>query len=66
MPSAKPIEPHSAITIPGSLAADAVTPLPPMIAANPANAITSETVRNKVGRSPSTGQANSEAQTGMV
>jgi hypothetical protein len=37
-----------------------------MMAAKPANAITSETVRNKVGRSPSTGQANSEAQTGMV
>ena len=52
--------------MPGSLAAVALKPLPPMMAANPANAITSATVRSTVGRSPSTGQANSEAHTGMV
>ncbi|MGY3410267.1 hypothetical protein ACVWZV_006380 [Bradyrhizobium sp. GM5.1] len=44
----------------------AAKPLPPMIEARPAKAITSAMVGNKVGRSPSTGQAISEAQTGMV
>ena len=56
----------SAIMMPGSFAALAAKPLPPMIAASPANAITSAIVRNSVGRSPSTGQASIEAQTGMV
>jgi hypothetical protein len=37
-----------------------------MIEASPANAITSAMVRSSVGRSPSTGQAMSEAQTGIV
>ena len=66
VPSAKPTAPASAMMMPGSLAALAVKPLPPMIAARPANAITSASVRNSVGRSPSTGQASIEAQTGMV
>ena len=66
VPSANPNEPASAINIPGSLAADAEMPLPPMIAARPAKAITSAMLRSQVGRSPSTGQASSEAQTGMV
>jgi hypothetical protein len=41
-------------------------PLPPMMEARPAKAITSASVRDKVGRSPSAGQASSEAQTGIV
>ena len=32
----------------------------------PANAISSETTRSRLGRSPSTGQARIEAQIGMV
>ena len=52
--------------MPGSFSVVAVMPLPPMMAASPANAITSATVRSTVGRSPSTGQASSEAHTGMV
>ena len=66
VPTAKPIAPTSAMMIPGSLASLAAMPLPPMIEASPANAITSASVRSSVGRSPSTGQAISEAQTGMV
>ena len=66
VPSAKPIAPVSAIAMPGSFSAVAEMPLPPMMAASPANAITSATVRSHVGRSPSTGQASSEAHTGMV
>ena len=66
VPSAKPSAPQSAITMPGSFSVVAVMPLPPMMAASPANAITSATVRRTVGRSPSTGQASSEAHTGMV
>ena len=52
--------------MPGSFSVVAVMPLPPMMVASPANAITSATVRSTVGRSPSTGQAISEAHTGMV
>jgi len=52
--------------MPGSLAPLAAMPLPPRMVARPADAITSASVRSTVGRSPSTGQANSEAQTGMV
>ena len=52
--------------IPGSFAMLAANPLPPMIAAKPANAITSDITRSRFGRSPSTGQASIEAQTGMV
>ena len=66
VPSAKPMAPPSAIRIPGSFSTLASKPLPPMMAARPANAITSEIVRSKVGRSPSTGQASIDAQTGMV
>ena len=44
----------------------AAMPLPPMIEASPAKAMMSASVRNRVGRSPSTGQAIREAQTGMV
>ena len=66
VPSAKPIEPPSAIRMPGSFAALAAMPLPPMIAARPANAITSAITRSSVSRSPSTGHASSEAHTGMV
>jgi len=66
VPSAKPNAPVSAIRMPGSLASLAVRPLPPMMVASPANAMTSASVRNNVGRSPSTGQASIEAQTGMV
>ena len=58
--------PPSAINIPGTFSTLALKPLPPMMTARPANAITSEIVRNNVGRSPSTGQASIEAQTGMV
>ena len=66
VPTPKAIEPASAMMMPGNFAALAEMPLPPMIAASPAKAITSAIVRNSVGRSPSTGQARSEAQTGMV
>jgi len=66
VPTANAKAPPSAIRIPGSLAMLALNPLPPMMAARPANAITSASVRSTVGRSPSTGQAMSEAQTGMV
>ncbi len=66
VPSAKPMAPPSAMRIPGSFAALAVRPLPPMIAASPAKAMTSAIVRSSVGRSPSTGQASIAAQTGMV
>ena len=66
VPSAKPTAPPSAMTMPGSFDRLAAMPLPPMMAASPANAITSATTRNRFGRSPSIGQASSEAQTGMV
>ena len=66
VPSAKPIAPHSAMMMPGILAALALKPLPPRIEASPANAITSAIVRSSVGRSPSTGQASIAAHTGMV
>jgi len=66
VPTAKPTAPPSAITIPGILALLAAKPLPPMMAASPANAITSEITRNRFGRSPRIGQARIEAQTGMV
>ena len=52
--------------IPGSFATLAAKPLPPMMAASPANAITSEITRSRFGRSPRIGQARIEAQTGMV
>ncbi len=64
--SAKPIAPPSAIMIPGSFDRLAATPLPPMMAASPANAITSATTRSRFGRSPRIGQASSDAHTGMV
>ena len=66
VPMAKPIEPPSAISMPGSFSRLAANPLPPRMAANPANAITSEITRSRFGRSPSTGQASSEAQIGRV
>ena len=66
VPSANPIEPASAMMIPGSFSALALMPLAPMIAASPANAITSASTRSHVMRSPSTNHASSEAQTGMV
>ena len=66
VPSANPMAPPSAMRMPGSFSLLADIPLPPMIAASPANAITSAMVRSNVGRSPSTGQANNEAHTGMV
>ena len=66
VPIAKPNEPQSAMMIPGSLAMLAAKPLPPMIAAKPATAISSASARSSVGRSLSTGQARIEAQTGMV
>jgi hypothetical protein len=52
--------------IPGSFSIVAARPLPPMIANSPAKASTSASARSGVGRSPSTGQARIEAQTGMV
>ena len=52
--------------IPGSFSMLAASPLPPMIEARPANAMTSEITRSRLGRSPSTGQASIEAQIGMV
>jgi hypothetical protein len=66
VPMAKPMEPPSAISMPGSFSTLAAKPLPPMMAARPANAITSEITRNRFGRSPSTGQARIEAQIGSV
>src|SRR5437879_3552464 len=66
VPSAKPAAPASAMTMPGRFASLAAKPLPPMIEARPAKAITSAMVRSSVGRSSSAGQAISEAQTGMV
>ena len=52
--------------MPGSFSALAAMPLPPMIEPSPMKAITSDSVRSTVGRSPSTGQAMIEAQTGIV
>ncbi len=66
VPTAKPIAPASAMMIPGSFSTLAAKPLPPMMAASPANAMTSEITRNRFGRSPRIGQARIEAQTGMV
>ena len=54
------------MTMPGSFAMLADRPLAPMIAASPANAMTSAMSRSKVGRSPRTGQAKITVQTGMV
>ena len=66
VPTAKPTAPASAMMIPGSFSTLAASPLPPMIEARPANAMTSEITRSRLGRSPSTGQASIEAQIGMV
>jgi hypothetical protein len=66
VPTAKPNAPPSAMMIPGSFVTLAARPLPPMMAARPANAMTSEMTRSRFGRSPSTGQASSEAHIGMV
>ena len=66
VPTAKPKAPPSAMTIPGIFAALAANPLPPMIAARPANAMTSEMTRRRFGRSPRIGHASSEAHIGMV
>ena len=46
VPTAKPIAPHSAMMMPGSFSALAAMPLPPMIEARPAKAITSPSVRS--------------------
>jgi hypothetical protein len=54
------------MTMPGSFARLAESPLAPMIAASPANAMTSAISRSTVGRSPSTGQARITVQTGKV
>ena len=52
--------------MPGSLSRLAEMPLPPISAAMPAKAITIASTRSQVIRSPSTSQASSEAQTGIV
>ena len=66
VPSAKPIEPPSAIKIPGSLAADGRKAVAAHDRGEARERHHQRDRAQQVGRSPSTGQASSEAQTGMV